>query len=116
MINTDIEVLSVGVGSTFDPENGKYESGILVVVLKDKKGTTATAKLDCNIKQLRERFKWERVHEKMLKLYGGDKSKLHKDLKDLARNPSEFKQNEDPRYREEDNQPDQEPWETGYYE
>ena len=85
MTNTDIEVLSVSIGSTLDQDQGKYESGVLFVLLKDKKGTTVTAKLDCNITQLRERFKWERTYEKMLKIYGGDKSKLNKDLKAMAK-------------------------------
>jgi hypothetical protein len=85
MTNTDIEVLSIGVGSTLDQDQGKYESGVLIVLLKDKKGTTVTAKLDCNIKQLRERFKWERIYEKMLKIYGGDKNKLNSALKEMAK-------------------------------
>ena len=84
MTNTDIEVLSVSIGSTLDQDKGKYESGVLFVLLKDKRGTTVSAKLDCNIKQLRERFKWERTYEKMLKIYGGDKNKLNSALKEIA--------------------------------
>jgi peroxiredoxin len=85
MTNTDIEVLAVSIGSTLDQDKGKYESGVLFVLLKDKEGTTVSAKLDCNITQLRERFKWERTYEKMLKLYGGDKSKLNNALKEMAK-------------------------------
>ena len=83
MINSDIEVVSVGIGSTFDPDNGKYESGILVVVLKDEEGTTASVKLECNVKQLRTKFKHEKIYEKMLGLYNGDRQKLKQAIKKL---------------------------------
>ena len=100
MINSDIEVVSVGIGSTFDPDNGKYESGILVVVLKDEEGTTTSVKLECNVKQLRNKFKQEKIHEKMLELYNGNRQKLNQAIKEMAKNPSEWKQNEDTRYQE----------------
>lgn len=85
MINSDIEVVSVGIGSTFDPDNGKYESGILVVVLKDEEGTTTSVKLECNVKQLRAKFKHEKLHEQLLELYKGDRHALNKDIKALSR-------------------------------
>jgi hypothetical protein len=85
MINSDIEVVSVGIGSTFDPENGKYESGVLIVTLKDEWGTSVSVHLECGIKELRDKFKYERVHEKMLKIYGGDKNKLNSALKEMAK-------------------------------
>ena len=53
MINSDIEVVSVGIGSTFDPEKGKYESGVLIVTLKDEWGTSVSVHLECGIKELR---------------------------------------------------------------
>tara|TARA_R100000278_G_scaffold113030_1_gene91034 strand:- start:392 stop:676 length:285 start_codon:yes stop_codon:yes gene_type:complete len=82
LLNSDIEVVSVGIGSTFDPENGKYESGILVVVLKDEEGTTTSVKLECNIKELRAKFKHEKIYEKMVGLFNGDKNKMLKALKE----------------------------------
>ena len=85
MINSDIEVVSVGIGSTLDQDKGKYESGVLIVTLKDEWGTSVSVHLECGIKELRDKFKYERVHEKMLKLYGGDKSKLNKDLKEMVK-------------------------------
>ena len=89
MINSDIEVVSVGIGSTFDPDNGKYESGILVVVLKDEEGTTTSVKLECNVKELRSKFKQEKIHQKMLEIYGGDRQKLNQAIKAMAKeNPS----------------------------
>jgi len=100
IINSDIEVVKVGIGSTFDPDNGKYESGVLIVTLKDEWGTSVSVHLECGIKELRDKFKYERVHEKMLKLYGGNRQKLNQDLKEMAKNPSEWKQNEDTRYQE----------------
>jgi len=81
MINSDIEVLSVGIGSTFDPDNGKYESGILVVVLRDEEGTSVSVKLECNVKELRAKFKHERMYQKMLALYKGDRQALTKAIK-----------------------------------
>tara|TARA_R110002012_G_C11225828_1_gene563286 strand:+ start:187 stop:453 length:267 start_codon:yes stop_codon:yes gene_type:complete len=83
MINSDIEVLSVGIGSTFDPDNGKYESGILVVVLRDEQGTSVSVKLECNVKELRAKFKHERMYQKMLALYKGDRQALNKAIKEL---------------------------------
>lgn len=83
LLNSDIEVVSVGIGSTFDPENGKYESGILVVVLKDEEGTTTSVKLECNVKELRAKFKQEKIHEKMLALYKGDRQALNKAIREL---------------------------------
>jgi len=100
IINSDIEVVKVGIGSTFDPDNGKYESGVLIVTLKDEWGTSVSVHLECGIKELRDKFKYERVHEKMLKLYGGNQQKLNQDIKELAKNSSEWKQNEDTRYQE----------------
>jgi hypothetical protein len=52
MINSDIEVVSVGIGSTFDPENGKHESGVLIVTLKDEWGTSVSVHLECGIKNV----------------------------------------------------------------
>jgi len=83
MINSDIEVLSVGIGNTFDPDSGKYESGILVVVLKDEEGTTTSVKLECNVKELRAKFKHEKLYEKMLAIYKGDRKALNKAIKKL---------------------------------
>ena len=83
LLNSDIEVVSVGIGSTFDPENGKYESGILVVVLKDEEGTTTSVKLECNVKELRAKFKHEKLYEKMLAIYKGDRKALNKAIKKL---------------------------------
>lgn len=85
MINSDIEVVSVGIGSTFDPENGKYESGVLIVTLKDEWGTSVSVHLECGIKELRDKFKYERVHEKMLELYGGNRKKLNQALKEMVK-------------------------------
>jgi hypothetical protein len=82
MINSDIEVVSVGIGSTFDPENGKHESGVLIVTLKDEWGTSVSVHLECGIKELRDKFKYERVHEKMVGLFNGDKNKMLKALKE----------------------------------
>ena len=81
MINSDIEVLSVGIGSTFDPDNGKYESGILVVVLRDEKGTSVSVKLECNVNELRAKFRHERTYQKMLALFKGDRQALTKAIK-----------------------------------
>tara|TARA_R100001230_G_C5629917_1_gene137801 strand:- start:64 stop:336 length:273 start_codon:yes stop_codon:yes gene_type:complete len=83
LLNSDIEVVSVGIGSTFDTENGKYESGVLVVVLKDEEGTTTSVKLECNVKQLRAKFKHEKLYEKMLAMYKGDRHALNKAIKEL---------------------------------
>ena len=85
MINSDIEVVSVGIGSTFDPENGKYESGVLIVTLKDEWGTSVSVQLECGIKELRDKLKYERVHEKMLELYGGNRKKLNQALKEMVK-------------------------------
>ena len=81
MINSDIEVLSVGIGSTFDPDNGKYESGILVVVLRDEKGTSVSVKLECNVNELRAKFRHERTYQKMLALFKGARQALTKAIK-----------------------------------
>ena len=69
---------SVGIGSTFDTENGKYESGVLVVVLKDEEGTTTSVKLAAP-----GRKKHEKLYEKMLAMYKGDRHALNKAIKEL---------------------------------